>query len=125
MLNQKANDPLELLSFFSSGVLSINVDGRHLLKIDAESKSLDVEGPRVKECGVPLSKIIQFEAGRKGVIGLLNGSRVTASRLSEKGWRLTLYDNGNELVRIGKGTSSLTGHMSVKPTKVRKILKSL
>ncbi|MDG6997501.1 MAG: hypothetical protein JRN15_00105 [Nitrososphaerota archaeon] len=125
MASQKADDPLELLSLFASGTLSINVDGHPLLKVDAESKSVDVDGPRVKECGIPLSKIIQLEAGRKGIIGLLSGSRATASRLSKKGWRLTLYDNGSELVRIGKGTSRLTGHMSMKPTRVRKILKSL
>ena len=116
---------MELLSLFASGTLSIKVDGLPLLKVDAESKSVDVEGPRVKECGIPLSKLIELEAGRKGVIGFLSGSRATAGRLSKKGWRLTLYDNGSELVRIGKGTSRLTGHVSVKPTKVRKILKAL
>ena len=97
MPSQKGGDPLEFLSLFASGTVSINVNGQPLLKVDAESKSVDIDGPRVKECGIPLSKVIQLEAGRKGVIGLLSGSRDTASRLSKQGWRLTLYDNGSEL----------------------------
>lgn len=125
MVAQKSIDPLELLSLFRSGILTITVDGLPLVKISADSKSVDLEGKNVKECGVPLSRIIDLETNKKGLMGLLIGSRTAAKRLTEKGWRMTLFDKGSKLVTLGKGASGLTGHINLDPTKARKILRTL
>jgi hypothetical protein len=118
-------DPLGLLSIFESGLLTASVNGLPLLKLDAESRTVDVEAVGVKECGIRLSEIIQLEGGGKGVKALLKGSESSAKGLSEKGWRLTLYDGGSAILTVGKGVSRLTGYVHFSPLKLRRILKSL
>lgn len=125
MENQKNADPLDLLSLFASGVLTVGVNGLPLLKVDAESRSVDVEAAGVKEYGIKLSKVIQLESGQKGVRGLLKGSESTAKGLSKKGWRLTLYDKGSSILTMGRGGSRLTGYVRANPMKIRKILETL
>ena len=122
---QKPNaDPLNLLSFFSSGILTVGVNDLPLLKVDAGTRSVKVEAEGVKECGVSLSNIIELQGG-KGVRAMLKSSQSTAKELSEKGWRLTLSDNDSALITMGCGVSRLTGHMRVNPLKLRKVLEIL
>ena len=125
MGNQKNADPLYLLSLFASGVLTVGVNGLPFLKVDAESRAVDVEAVGVKEYGIRLSKVIQLESGQKGVRGLLKGSESTAKGLSERGWRLTLYDKGGSILTMGRGVSRLTGYVRVNPMKIQKILETL
>lgn len=120
-----SQDPIDLLSLFASGKLTINIDGKPLVKLSADSKSLDVEGNRIKECGIPLGKVVELESGRGGVAGLVSGSRNSAKRLSDQGWKLDLYDEGDKLATLGRGTSRLLGHISANPTKVKRLLKML
>ena len=125
MGNQKNADPLCLLSLFASGVLTVGVNGLPFLKIDAESRTVDVEAVGVKEYGIRLSSVIQLESGQKGVRGLLKGSESAAKGLSERGWRLTLYDKGSSILTMGRGVSRLTGYVRVNSMKIRKILETL
>ena len=124
---KKSNiDPLEILPIFASGIFTVGVNGLPFLKVDAESHSVDVEARGVKECGIRLSKIIALQGGRrKGVRGLLEGQESIAKGLSEKGWKLVLYDRGSSILTMGRGVSRLTGYVRVNPLKLRKILKVL
>ena len=125
MGTQKNADPLDLLSLFASGILTVGVNGLPFLKVDAESRTVDVEAVGVKESGIRLSRVIELEGGQKGARGLLKGSESTAKGLSEKGWTLILYDKGSSILTMGRGVSRLTGYVRVNPMKIRKILETL
>ena len=116
----------DLLSLFESGVMTIGVNGLPLLRIDAESKAVDVETSGVKASGIKLSKLVHLEAGgKKGVTGMLKGAESTANGLSEKGWNFTLWDKQSKILSMGKGVSGLAGHVRVNPLKLLSILKAL
>jgi hypothetical protein len=123
--NKDVADPLSLLSLFQSGILTASVNGVPLAKIDAESRTFEVEATGVKESGIRLSQIIELEGGGKGIKGLLSGGEFAAKQLSDNGWKLGLYDGGSEILRAGSGVSRLTGYVHFNPLKLRKILKSL
>jgi hypothetical protein len=118
-------DTLELLSMFESGILTVEVNGFPLAKVDAESRSLDLEAQGIKECGIKLSKLIEFETGGKGIKTMISASESTARRLSERGWSLALYDRGSTILKMGRGVSRLTGHIQVNLLKFRRILENL
>ena len=123
---EKSNkDRLELLSMFESGILTVAVNGFPLVKVDAESRSLDLEAQGIKECGIKLSDLIKLESGEKGIKGIISASESTARRLSDEGWSLILYDKGNKILRMGRGVSRLTGHIQVNLLKLRRILENL
>jgi hypothetical protein len=118
-------DTLKLLSMFESGILTVEVNGFPLAKVDAESRSLDLEAQGIKECGIKLSKLIEFETGGKGIKTMISTSESTARRLSERGWSLALYDRGSTILKMGRGVSRLTGHIQVNLLKLRRILENL
>ena len=121
---RRAEGSIEILSSFESGVLTIRVNEFPLLKVDADSKSLDVEASGVREAGIKLSEVLQIEGGR-GFRGLVRNSESLARGLSEKGWRLTLYDKGSGILEAGRGVSRLTGYVHLNPLRLRRILESL
>jgi hypothetical protein len=120
------SDPLELLSMFESGVLSVQVNGYPFVKIDAKSHQLDLEAQGIKEFGLKLGELIKLEdSGEKGIKGIISTSRSTARKLSERGWSLAIYDKGSSVLKMGRGVSRLTGHISVNILKLRGLLKNL
>ncbi|MCL5068138.1 MAG: hypothetical protein M1368_07290 [Thaumarchaeota archaeon] len=127
MANQERRgvDPVDLLSIFQSGVLTVGVNGLPLLKVDVESRSVDVEAAGVKECNLKLSSLVELQRGSSGFQDLLKGSRSTARELFEKGWKFVLYDKGQTILLMGRGVSRLTGRIRVNPLKLRKLLKAL
>ncbi len=118
-------DNLELLSLFKSGILTVQMNGYPVLKVDAKERSLDLEAKGIRECGIKLSNLIELESGKKGIRGMVSGSETTAKRLYEKDWSLTLYDRGSKILRMGRGVSRLTGHIQVNLLKFQRILESL
>ncbi|MGI0092267.1 MAG: hypothetical protein ACREBS_11220 [Nitrososphaerales archaeon] len=123
--DQKHENALfELLSVFESGSLTITANGLPMLKVDAQSRSVDVEAAGVKECGIKLSKIVKAEESG-GVFGMLKRSESMARGLSERGWRFVLYDRGSKLLTMGRGVSRLTGRIQANPLKLRRIIDSL
>jgi hypothetical protein len=127
MTNQRKSnaDPLELLSMFESGILTVAVNGFPLIKVDAGSRSLDLEAQGMREFGMKLSELAELESGVKGIRGIISASESTARRLSERGWSLALYDKGSNVLRMGRGVSRLTGHIQVNLLKFRRILENL
>jgi len=116
--------PVDLLSLFASGTLTVGVNDLPLLKVDAEKRSVKVEARGVKECGIKLSDVLELQR-KKGAKPKLSGSESTAKELSEKGWRLTLSDKDDTIIAMGRGVSRLTGYVVVNPLMLRKILKLL
>ena len=112
-----------LLDGFHSGILTIGVNGRPLAKIDAESHEIDLGTSGVKESGIRLSKLMPE---RKSLPTILKNSEKMARGLSDRGWKLTLYDDdGGSILSAGRGVSKLTSHMHVNPLKLGKILELL
>jgi len=60
-----------------------------------------------------------------GPMGVLTGPISIAGALSQLQWKLTLRAEGEVVLRMGKGSSRLTGRITVNPLKTRKLLKVL
>jgi hypothetical protein len=118
-------DPLELLTLFQSGILTVKANGLPVMKLDGGERSLDLETQGIKECGIKLSKFMEVESRGKGIRGVLSASEGTAKRLSNDGWSLAIYDRGTRILKMGRGVSRLTGHIEVNLLKLRSILENL
>ncbi len=116
------SDLLDLLPLLSSGGITITVGGYPLLSINSSEKVMDMEVQGVKEAGLKLSTLIEVAERDSHLLG---ASAALASKLSHLGWRLTLYDKGSRLLAVGSGISRLTGHVSVNPLDLRKLLDDL
>lgn len=123
MPNEETNEMLNLLTGFKSGVLTIGVNGRPLAKIDGETHEIDLGTSGVKESGIKLSKLMPQ---RQSLTTILKNSETMARGLSDRGWKLTLYDeDGGSILSAGRGVSKLTSYMHVNPLKLGKILELL
>jgi len=106
----------------TSGRVTVTVGGYPLVSIRSDEKELDVEVSGLKEAGLSLSKVVKLQELDKGP---LLGPLSVPSRLSGMGWRLTLYEKGERLVTLGRGTSRLTGHIGMNPLKLKKLVEAL
>jgi hypothetical protein len=111
---------VDFLSIFTSGSFAVSVNGVPTLAVDAESKSLNLEAKGVKKSGFKLLNIVKENGA--GVIGILKTSESTAKKLSETGWKVTVYDGNKVVLTMGSGVSRLTGYIHVNPLKLRTIL---
>ena len=59
---KEISDPLQLLSLFQSGIMTIEVNGFPVLKVDGKERTLDLEAQGLKKCGVKLSKLASHES---------------------------------------------------------------
>ena len=113
---------IELLGLVPSGKATVSVQGRPLLTIDADKKTIDLEADGVREAGLRISDQVKLEEGGRGRLG--GAMRVTGA-LARLGWKLSLYAEGDRVVSMGSGVSRLTGHISVNPLKLRKLLDAM
>ena len=113
---------MDLLSSFQSGVLTVGVGGFPLLKVDAASRSIEVEAAGVKQTGIKISRVIKSSQAQGGVVRFIKESESTARALSRNGWELSLYDRGSRVLVMGRGVSKLTGYVHANPLKLGKIL---
>lgn len=120
-----AADLIRLLLIFESGIFSIRINGLFFLKVDAKSRSIDIEASEMKEHGIRLSKLIEIQTNQKGWRGMLRGTMSIAKELHSRGWTLKLYDGESCIVTMGQGVSRLTGYIRMNPFKIRRILKYL
>lgn len=108
-----------ILSHFYSGSLRVAANGFPVLSLDCASMSLDVDASGVKESGFKLSEILGHWGG---IAGMLKDSEAIANKLARDGWTLTLYDSGARALTMGRKVSRLTGHISVNPLRLRRLL---
>jgi len=113
---------LELLGAMAGGKATIMVQGRPMVSIDADRKTLEVDAGSAKDSGLRLADLIREEGGQ---LAMLTGPVRIARALSDEGWGMILLAEGDVLLKMGKGTSRLTGRISVSPLKARKLLKAL
>lgn len=110
-----------LLALIPAGKVTVSVGSRPLATLDADRKMLDLEVSGIEEAGVRLSDLVKI---RTGAEALQKSMRVSGT-LSRLGWKLNLYADGDRVLSMGSGVSRLTGHISVSPRRLRKLLKSL
>ena len=113
---------LDLLAAASRGKATITVKGRPFVKVDADTKILEVDADGIRAAGLRLQDIGRTKG--RPLLALLSQARV-ANLLSERGWRVNLYAEGEKVLTLGSGVSRLTGRIGLNPLKTRKLLKAL
>lgn len=113
---------LDLLAVVSKGKATITVGGRTLVRMDADEKVLEVDAEGAKQAGLHL---LEFARQGGGTLAAVRGPLRIAGALSQNGWKLTVQSEGEKVLSMGKGTSRLTGRISMNPLKARKLMKAL
>ncbi|HJU14617.1 MAG TPA: hypothetical protein VJ792_09205 [Candidatus Nitrosotalea sp.] len=109
-----------LLDAISHGKVTISVDGKPLMALDTDSKSLDVEMAGLERLGLRISDL--FLAGYRGKRVYLKSSGIVR-KFVKNGWRFSLYDKGDRLVMAG-GTSRFGPILRFNPLRLRRILRA-
>lgn len=124
MRDSAKSGPVDLLKIFSAGSISVGVNGRPLLTVDAESRSIGIEVEGIEESGVKLSNF-GTPNHRVSFTSLVRTSLTTAKDLAELGWRFSLNERGSTILMMGRGVSRLTGHVRGNPLKLRRLARIL
>ena len=119
---EKVSSLLGLLAFVPAGKATVMVQGHPMISVDADSKKLEVEADGFEEVGLHLSDIVKVQEGSSSVV---QASRQVTGALSSLGWKLTLYADGERILTMGSGVPRLTGHISLNPLRLKKLLKVL
>ena len=110
---------VELLETVPAGKMTVSAGGLPFVTVDADNKTLDVDLEKAKGAGLDVSEIIRIEGGRTTTI---RGSLSLGGALSRLGWKLNLYSDGDRIISLGRGASRLTGHVSVNPLRLKRLL---
>ena len=110
-----------LLALVPTGRATVSVGGRPLVTVDADRKMLDLEVAGMEESGVRLLDFVRSGAGPGAAIESVRAG----GTLSRLGWKLNVYAGGDRVLSMGSGVSRLTGHVSVNPRGLKKLLKAL
>ncbi len=116
---QTAEDLVRLLGRISGGAVRATVDGRPFAELDGEHRTLTVEvgswlehGPRGRAL-LRESHVNLWEA--RGIPGAL----------ARSGWSVRFRDGAEEVIRLGRDASALTGHVHVAPAALWKLRRYL
>jgi len=112
----------DALALVSAGKATVTVGGLKLIEVNGDEKTLDVEAEVAKQAGVRPLTLAKMDGGR---LSTITGPLSIAGVLSQAGWRLNLRTGGEVVLSMGKGSSRLTGRITVNPLKTRKLLKVL
>ena len=113
---------LGLLALVSAGRATVSVGGLQLIEMNGDRKTLEIEAALAKQSGMSLSNLAKRNGG---TLGALTGPISAAGVLSQLGWKLTLRTGGEVVLSMGKGSSRLTGRITLNPLKTRKLLRVL
>jgi hypothetical protein len=119
--NARLSTLADSLSNIAAGTLTVSVNNFPFLKIDGETKTLDVEITGLRESGIRAPSIGE---SRPGFMDALKASEKIAKSLQENGWRLQVFEGGSSIILMGRGVSSLTRFVWGNPLKLLKILSS-
>ena len=112
----------DILALVSSGRATVTMGGLQFVEVNGDEKTLEVEAAVAKQAGISLSNLAKMDGGR---VGALTGPISVAGVLSQAGWKLNLRAGGEVVLSMGKGSSRLTGRITMNPLKARKLLKVL
>jgi hypothetical protein len=98
-----------LLGRLTNGSVRLEVDGELFVELDASSRTVRVQAEPLLGLERRLRTVPSEDRPH------LWEARGLPGALARSGWRVTVADGGEELVRVGHGVSALTGHLSVTP----------
>ncbi|MGI0054132.1 MAG: hypothetical protein ACREBZ_00160 [Thermoplasmata archaeon] len=111
---------LDLLGRVTGGAVQADVDGRRVLNLDGERRNLEVQidpflrvERQIRSSQSPLGHMRLWE---------LHGA---PSTLARSGWCVSFQEGSEDVIRVGRGVSPLTGHVHLSPAglwKLRKLL---
>ena len=110
-----------MLDAIYRGKITISVDGKPLIVLDRDSKSVDVEMSGLERMDIKISDLFIARKERRKV--LLESSE-TVRELAKLGVRCSLYDKGEPLVTAG-GPSKAGHGLRFNPLKIGRILKAV
>jgi hypothetical protein len=113
---------LDILELVSAGKATVTMGGLPFVEVKGDERTLEVEATVAKQAGISLSNLAKMNGGPAGA---LVGPVSIAGALSQLGWKLNLRTRGEVVLSMGRGSSRLTGRISVNPVKTRKLLKVL
>jgi hypothetical protein len=110
-----------VLTDFLSGTLTVCINNFPFLKVNGESKTLDVELKGFKESGLHLGDMLEKGDKKKDLMDTIKESSSVARRLHEIGWEIRVFEGEDSLIAMGNGVSSLTGYVWFNTLKLWKI----
>jgi len=113
---------MDILALVSGGRATVTVGGLQFIEVNGDEKTLEVEATVAKQAGIRLTKLAKMKGGP---VSTLTGPASIAGVLSQLGWKVNLRSGGEVVLRMGRGSSRLTGRITVNPLKARKLLKIL
>lgn len=108
-----------MIDAINQGAVTISMNGKPILSLDRDTKSLELEIVGLEEANLKLSDLFETKA-TKGRILLKSSSFVR--RLAKNGWKFSLYDKGEEIL-TASGLSKFGPRLHFNPLKLRQILK--
>jgi hypothetical protein len=106
---ERAAEVARILTRLTNGSLRLEVDGRLLAELDAGSRTVRVQAEPILGIERRLRALPSEDRPH------LWEGRGLPGALARTGWRMTVEDGGEELVRVGHGVSALTGHLALSP----------
>ncbi len=108
-----------MLDAISQGAVTISMNGKPILVVDADTKSLDLEMVGLVEANLKLFNLFETKMTRGKI--LFKSTRFVR-KLTRNGWKFSLYDKGEEIL-AARGLSRFGPYLHFNPLKVRQILK--
>ena len=109
----------ETLERISGGSLEATIDGAPFEVVDADHRDVTVQVDPLLESDRSMHSFFAEERVR------LWEARGVPSALARAGWAVRLRDGPDDLVRLGRGVSTLTGHVHVSLAALRKLRRVL
>ncbi len=110
-----------MLDAINHGKITISVDGKPLMALDRDAKSLEIELSGLERINMRISGLFVAKKERGRV---LVGSSDTVKRFVKNGWRFSLYDKGERLISAG-GAARLGPRVRFNPLRLGRILKAV
>ncbi|MDE1861645.1 MAG: hypothetical protein KGI33_01905 [Thaumarchaeota archaeon] len=106
-----------VINAINRGRITISINGSPVILLDGDSKRLDLEVSGIVKANMRLSDF--FEARMKRRSMLLKSTSL-ARRLIKKGWMLSLYDRGDQILTAGR-FSRLGPYIRFNPKRLSRI----
>ncbi|MGB6464363.1 MAG: hypothetical protein WBF38_09100 [Nitrosotalea sp.] len=110
-----------MLNMINKGKVAISIDGKPVMSLDRNSKSLELEISGFEKTNLKLSSLFEPRTIKGGIF--LEASQLV-KKFTKDGWMFSLYDRGERLLTTS--TPSRFGlHLSFNPLKLKQILRVL
>ncbi|MGI0047257.1 MAG: hypothetical protein ACREBB_08725 [Nitrosotalea sp.] len=111
----------KILDAINQGKVTISIDGKPVMSLDRNAKSLELEISGLEKTNLKISNLFKT----KTVKGkMLLESSYLVKKFTKNGWRFSLYDKGERLLTTST-PSKFGSPLHFNPLKLRRILRIL